>query len=569
MRVFYLLTTVFLLWGCSSEKSPIEPQIEILSSDIAQTLTAEPGTTTIHFTANGSWNAYTSDDWCTVSPSSGEAGNITLTISSEANTEYDSRSTTVTIECGTLSKEAIITQEQKDDILLTSPEIEMEEEGGAFSIEVQANVAFEYEIEESTKEWIKPATSTRSLTSSTLHFFVEKNEDLAERDGSITIYNKEISRVISIHQQGNTPQIILSQNEYTISAKEEVIEVELRSNTNYEIRMPDIDWITEKGTRAMASYTHYFTVAENKGYDKREADIVFINTDNNIRETVHIVQSQKDTLFVTDTDYHVNYREQNLSVNVSSNIDFTTESSVDWIVKNNNTRGLSSKTLSFSVAENTGTEAREGIITIQSGELKQSVTVKQSPKPILEISAKEFTADCDGGDIQVEVKSNINYQVRTSGYWIEEIDTRSASTHVHNFHIDKNDEYDSRKATITFYNTEEEIQEDINITQKQKDYITSHKNSYTIEAKGGYIDLEVTSNVDFEIQFSDSWMSQVTTRTLTSNTIRCHIQENASMQGREGTIRLHGGNAEYEIKINQKGTESAEGGIEDLPHINW
>jgi uncharacterized protein YajQ (UPF0234 family) len=69
-----------------------------------------------------------------------------------------------------------------------------------------------------------------------------------------------------------------------------------------------------------------------------------------------------------------------LKFDVNTNVDFMVETSVDWIVQSTESRGLESKPLSFTIAENTSDESREGRIIISSGELKQEIKVIQAKK---------------------------------------------------------------------------------------------------------------------------------------------------------------------------------------------
>ena len=56
---------------------------------------------------------------------------------------------------------------------------------------------------------------------------------------------------------------------------------------------------------------------------------------------------------------------------------FLVETSVNWMKQNTESRGLEAKPLSFTITENTADKAREGLITITSGDLKQEIKVIQ------------------------------------------------------------------------------------------------------------------------------------------------------------------------------------------------
>ena len=49
--------------------------------------------------------------------------------------------------------------------------------------------------------------------------------------------------------------LVLGQREYLVDSKGETIEVQLRSNTTYNVQMPASDWLTEASTKAVSAYT--------------------------------------------------------------------------------------------------------------------------------------------------------------------------------------------------------------------------------------------------------------------------------------------------------------------------
>lgn len=79
-----------------------------------------------------------------------------------------------------------------------------------------------------------------------------------------------ISETVHVYQAGGDI-ILLSKNEYYVDASGEDITVELRSNCEYEVEMPDVDWIHNISSRAMSSHTLYYTIDVNETYDNREA----------------------------------------------------------------------------------------------------------------------------------------------------------------------------------------------------------------------------------------------------------------------------------------------------------
>lgn len=374
-------------WSCSSgdknEPTPEpSPEIVISSTQKVPVMETKGGTVNITFSTTASWTASVvntrSDNWCIISPTSGGAGTVALTITATENLTPDERNATVTLRAGTASKTLTITQKQKDALTLTSSKIEVAAIGGEIGIEVKANIPFDYEIEESSKPWITSA-STRGLTATALKFRVAENTDLEKREGYIIVRSGEFTEKVTVYQEGSAASIVLTQNEYTVGSEGETIKVELKSNTDYEVQLPREDWITEVTTKAYSSHTHYFTVAKNETNDARGAEILFTDKENGVTEKVKISQAQLDGIIVTQSSYNIDETGGVVEVEIASNIDYETSIDSDWIKEVAKTRGLIGQKLSFTVAAMPEGVSRTGkiVFTNKAANIVETVTIQQ------------------------------------------------------------------------------------------------------------------------------------------------------------------------------------------------
>ena len=211
--LFLLLLLPLIGFGCSSDEE--ETDSLILSSD-SETyfeqgidFPAVSGTRTLSFSAGRPWrisltgaDTRTAADWCTVTPSSGGAGDASVTVSTQENTGYDSRSVKLTLVTGGIEKSFTVSQKQKDALTLTASRFEMGKEGGNVQVEVKANIAFEVEIPEADRSWISQV-NTRGLVSANLIFAVAPNQEPAGREGEIVIRSGSLSEKLRITQEGS------------------------------------------------------------------------------------------------------------------------------------------------------------------------------------------------------------------------------------------------------------------------------------------------------------------------------------------------------------------------------
>ena len=383
-----LLAIIVCCWSCSggddSSLTPTitpeeKPKIEITT--IAPVLAQEGGTATVTFSSNTNWMIDVvegrSVSWCTVSPTSGTKGTNTLTITTTGNDTYDERNAKVTIKAGETNQSFIVTQKQKDALIVTSNKVEIGAEGGHFSIEAKANVTINYEIEEVAKDWIS-SDESRALTTKTLNFTVKTNEKIERREGKITLKGENgLTEIVTIYQEGEKPTLVITSDDILLSSEGETIKIELKSNVDYTMILPDVDWISKADSRSMSTYTHYLFVAPNETYDQRNAVVFFHNETEGLKDSISIVQLQKDAIIVAKNEYTIAEEGGNLDFSVNTNVEFDVSVSVDWIKQNTSSRALMEKPLSFAVATNHSTESREGDIVITYQDLKQSIKVKQ------------------------------------------------------------------------------------------------------------------------------------------------------------------------------------------------
>lgn len=482
---------------------PDSPSITIASGgDATPVINVEGGTADVSFTATAAWTASVQNGsaWLSVSPQSGRAGDGTVHITAKANETYDERNAAVLLTCGTASKTVTVTQKQKDALTLTSGKVELEAEGGTFSIRLKTNVSVTCEVEAAAQEWLKTATGTRALTDKTLDFEALPNDGKELRQAVITLKGGSLQESVTVYQAGSKPTLVLTEKEYIVGSEGAGIKVELKSNTSYEVQLPEVDWIKETATRAISSYTHHFTVSPNGTYDSRTAEILFINREEGIEEKVTVTQLQEDAIVTAQKEYTVEAVGGKLDFEVGANVDFAVETSADWIRQVTATRGLTVRNLSFEVAENSADEQREAAITLKAGELKQVITVYQkgAMKPYIQISQNLFNVPCEGGNISFTIDSNVEVELFPADDWCnwKEYDGGKKYT----FKIMANKTSSERETRILVENKQSGVSETIRIVQEaftpQLEILTQE-----IVAGAEYAEVDLGSNVKATIDY--------------------------------------------------------------------
>lgn len=531
--------------GGGGQETPKQPEITL--STTAANFTTDGGSDVITFTSSEAWTAEVinsrADEWCTIDPKSGVAGSAKITVTTTANDTPDDRTASIIIKAGTASKTINVSQKQKDALTVTSSKFEVSAEGGEITIEVKANIDFEYTIEESAADWVE-YKATRALKTSNLVFEIKENDDTEKREAKITIKSGGFSEVVTIYQLGSEPAIVLSQDEYNVPSAGETIAVEVKSNVDVDVVIPsNVKWVKESSTRAFSTNTYYFDIEQNDNYDNRTAEITFINKENNIQEKIKITQSQKNAIVIAEDSYTVDNDGGEIVIEVQHNIDYDIAIADSWISQKQ-TRGLATDKLTFVVAENKSGEDRTSTIkfTSDDGKLSQTVTVHQTQDDTLKVSSSKFEVEADGEQITIEVKANIEFDFEIdedAEDWITHRATRAMKTTTLVFDIAENKDSKEREANITISGGD--LKEVVTITQEGlKPEITLSQDEFTVSSSKETISVKVESNVDVEVVIPSrvKWVKQKTTRATTTTTYYFEISANEDYNDREAEIEF-------------------------------
>ena len=382
-RISIFCLTCFFASSC--QKDDVKP----ITNDTIITATeyiifgVDADTYQLKFSSSGTWTATISDNassWCRLNKRSGFSGDNIIDIIVDNNNSYDERNASISIICGKAKSIITITQKQKDALILESNKIEVSEQESVISLTVQSNVDYNYVLDDNCKSWVHTNSGiSKALSTSRLSFKVDANEDLTQREGKIYITAGLLTEVVTIFQMGSEPKLVISENNIIVSSTGEIIKIEISSNTEYEYKLPDVDWITEPQSRTLSEYTHYFKIDENLSYDQRSAEIPFINKANGETEIVTITQMQKDAIIIARNNYNISGEQQILDFTVNTNVDFEINISSEWIQEytQESSRSLTERHLSLLIDANPSTTERSATISLNYNDLKQTILINQ------------------------------------------------------------------------------------------------------------------------------------------------------------------------------------------------
>lgn len=322
-----LAITGLPLWMSSCQKAP---ELTLTSSSNIE-FSADGSSGSITFTANRDWTARANDSWVSVSPSSGAAsdGAVTVTVRCNANTTYEDRSTTVTINMGDLSQTVTVKQPANKGIVLPKQVFDLQSDTRSIDVEVQANV--QYSVSSSV-DWIKQ-TGTKALTSKTLTFSIEENKTYDSREGKITIKPNEgnVQEQVITVRQAQKDALIVEKTSYDMPYGGGEIEIKVEANVAFNVT-PNVDWLHYIQTKALSSSTVCIKVDENSTYSNREGKIEIAQQNGSLKHTITVKQGGRIAVTSVTLDKTSVKLKEGESVTLVATVkpDNATDKTVTW-----------------------------------------------------------------------------------------------------------------------------------------------------------------------------------------------------------------------------------------------
>ena len=453
---------------------------------------------------------------------------------------------------GALTQTVKVYQSQKDALIVSKNDIVVSAESGTLSFEILSNV--EFTVSAPNVDWLR-ATTTRGLTTHTLHYEYDANSSYDSRVAYIVVTNTKNNKSETITiTQVQRDALVLAKDSYTVDSEGDQIEIEVGHNIDFDVEI-SADWITKADTRAFVTDKLMFVIAENTGAENREGAILFKSKNGTLTQTVKVYQAQKDALIISDKNIVVSDEGGNISFEIQSNIEFTvSDPDVDWLHAVT-TRSLTTHTLNYQVDANTSYDSREAkiIVTNTKNNTTETITITQAQKNAIILGSKNIEVNKAGGNIQFEIKANISFSISDPEVdWLRKVSTRSLTSYILNYEVDANSSYNSRSTRLVVTNTENNISETIIITQQGGDIVfTLDKSEINFDVQGGSIDVQITSNADWSITNIPSWLSVSRSSGSGSGSITLVTSANTLAQSRSAILTFTAMNTTISLRVNQ------------------
>ena len=215
------------------------------------------------------------------------------------------------------------------------------------------------------------------------------------------------------------------------------------------------------------------------------------------------------------------------------------------------------------IAQNTSGEERSATITITTGDISKSFTIKQKQNDVISLSTDLIKSNSNGGNYQIEVTSNIDYDVQIPVEhqdWVKFSNkTKTVSTNNIEFTIAPNLDYDKRECDIYIIpqngTVTESLAPSLHILQLPKSLIELDKLQETFPKEGGNAIFLLTTNTEYEVVIDKtySWIKLDKIENAQAKVQKLYISVSETETPRTGVVLIKDKNSDLiqELSITQ------------------
>ena len=328
------------------------------------------------------------------------------------------------------------------------------------------------------------------------------------------------------------------------------------------------------GLKSEGELSFTVTCDPNTTYDSRNATVTI--KAEGLMESITVTQDTNTGILIDKTTYDLDNNAHVIEIGIMANVEYSVvieDDAKSWlsIIK---TKALSLDKLELSVAANESYDEREGKVEIMQngGNLSQTISVRQGKSYGLFVTTPEYDLSNKSHRLTVEIKSNVQYDVKSEAQWIQYIQptTKGLVSSQITLDIDANESYDKREGKVVVKQIGGDLSGEIIIRQVEAYGLIVSPNSFNLTKDAQTVDVEARYNVDFDVIIPEEdqgsfilsfdVLDNGTTKALSTQTYRIGITENESHNNRSTSItfKQKNGSLSDTVLIDQESNDVPE-----------
>lgn len=177
------------------------------------------------------------------------------------------------------------------------------------------------------------------------------------------------------------------------------------------------------------------------------------------------------------------------------------------------------------------------IVILSCSDSNDPIEKIENNDPFISLNKTNVDFTNEGGSEGILIESNVTWAIKSSASWCSVTPSSgNNSTTSITLSAPANKDYDHRSCTVTIQGGD--ITKIITINQSENLGLLLAQDSYELSHEESIIQVEVETNVEFEVVINDDWITQVETRGLSTTELMFTIAENTSREIRSAVVYI-------------------------------
>ena len=459
--------------------------------------------------SNGEWTIDPTVEWIAITPTSGN-GDATLTLTAEANTTGEPRSTEV--KAVTKDNAAVLTLTQaalENYVRVTPKEIMCGEDGGEFDIVLSTNIDWFV----SAPAWIT-CSSTQGSGDARITMTISpiNNEnDLAEsREAQVFFGNLSVSEKVHVIQTVDPVLgIELTPNNLRFAYTGETKTIAVSTEDSWTVSFED-NWLALSQTEGQGNAEISVAVEENPLYTDR-ASVVLFTTTGGVQTVLTVSQeAAPDPHFLEVSPREIEFGKEGgeREITIGCDTDWTFDLDCPWLSLSQ-ISGTGNATVVLTAEPNEVTEPRSMEFFIKSGSLINELSVVQEPGDNLLFAA--FDSDTvvlayTGGLQHVQLTSNTTWEL-LSPTWIGlGANTSGEGDASFDLIVDSNSSPNDRVGSVRAVHNGQLLATLTVVQEGKPNLLEVDVTHIDVRPEGGDFEIQVSANQNWRVVSNEDWL---------------------------------------------------------------
>jgi hypothetical protein len=506
--------------------------------------TAYSGSSTLMLKTNMKWEAYASDSWIELSPTSGD-GNAYVKVSVTANDSGKSRTGTVKFVAD--GKSASVAISQAGGSLSVSPTtLEIVEGGGTKTLKLTTPSTWTATASEA---WLKTTPESGS-GDATLTVIVEANNSTSTRTGTITFTSVDCTETVVVNQAGGKLSVSSSTLNFGDVGDTMSLKVQASNETLIWTAGTEDAWLRVSPDSGSGSATLMVTAEANNSAANRTGTVTITSGETTLPVTV--TQTGGSFSLSASTLSFIDAGEsKSLTITTTTSLPWTATSASSWL-KVSPESGNGSATLSVSAEANNSTAERTGKLFIVSGDKSIPVVVTQSGGSLsVSASSLSFVNAGETKSLNLQASNSmLAWSAIINDSWIKVSPESGNGSAMLSVSAEANISTSERTGKLTIVSGDVSIP--ITIIQAGGTVSVS-PTTLDFMDRGDVKPLNITTPFTWTATSSESWLKLSSTSGNGNATLSVTAEANNSTANRTGTLTIITGDKTISITASQAG----------------